>query len=184
MTQLILDVTCGTRSMWFDRDHPEVVYGDYRRETLVFSDRSHCSTDGKRTLIINPQVRLDFRRLPFRDETFYLIVFDPPHLKQAGPRSWMAGRYGKLQESWRVDLANGFRECFRVLRPHGTLVFKWAETQVKLSEILELLPMKPLFGNRAGRKAGTHWLVFLKPQTNEFPSPADAAIKKDQLDEA
>lgn len=160
---MILDVTCGTRSMWFDKSHPDTLYGDYRSETIVVSDGSHQSIDGKRTLIVDPQVRLDFRRLPFGDESFYLVIFDPPHLKQAGPKSWMAGRYGKLSKTWRDDLANGFRECLRVLRPHGTLVFKWAETQVKLSEVMELLPVPPLFGNRSGRKAGTHWLVFLKP---------------------
>lgn len=165
--QLILDVTCGTRSMWFDKCHPATLYGDYRSETIVVSDGSHQAIDGKRTLVVDPQVRIDFRRLPFPDETFYLVMFDPPHLRQAGALSWMKGRYGKLGPTWRDDLAKGFRECLRVLKPHGTLVFKWAETQVKLSEVLALAPIKPLFGNRSGRKAGTHWLVFLKPT----PSP-------------
>lgn len=171
--QLILDVTCGTRSMWFDRCHPETVYGDNRRETIIVSDGSHQAVDGKRTLVVDPQLQMDFRRLPFPDETFYLVCFDPPHLERAGPRSWMAGRYGRLRPQWRDDLAKGFRECFRVLRPHGTLVFKWAETQVKLSEVLALLPVRPLFGNRSGRKAGTHWLVFLKP----FALPQGASQK-------
>ncbi|MDR1520635.1 MAG: SAM-dependent methyltransferase, partial [Planctomycetota bacterium] len=47
----------------------------------------------------------------------------------------------------------------RVLQPLGTLVFKWAETQIKLADVLALAPHKPLFGNR---KKKTHWIVFQK----------------------
>jgi hypothetical protein len=42
-------------------------------------------------------------------------------------------------------------------------VFKWNETQVKVREVLALTPVQPLFGNTSGKKAGTHWIVFMKP---------------------
>lgn len=29
-------------------------------------------------------------------------------------------------------------------------------------EVLALTPHQPLFGNTSGKKAGTHWLVFMK----------------------
>ena len=77
----------------------------------------------------------------------------------------MAAKYGKLGPDWRDDLRAGFAECFRVLRPHGVLVFKWNETQVKVREVLALTPESPLFGNTSGRKAGTHWIVFMKQNT-------------------
>ena len=51
---------------------------------------------------------------------------------------------------------------FRVLHADGVLVFKWNETQVKVREVLALTPHAPLFGNTSGKKAGTHWLVFMK----------------------
>ena len=51
-----------------------------------------------------------------------------------------------------------------VLAADGVLVFKWNETQVKLGEVLACCPHQPLFGNTSGRKAGTHWLVFMKPR--------------------
>ena len=105
---------------------------------------------------------MDFRELPFADNTFRLVSFDPPHLTQAGPRSWLAAKYGKLGNDWREDLRAGFLECFRVLQPSGVLVFKWNETQVKLREILPLTPNKPLFGQVSGRNGMTHWLVFMK----------------------
>lgn len=164
MTPLVLDPCCGSRMWWFDKNNPNVLFGDRRHETLTVTDRSHGKADGQRTLRIEPDVITDFRRLQFSDDTFHLVAFDPPHLVRAGAKSWMAAKYGKLSDDWRQDLAQGFRECFRVLIPHGVLVFKWNETQVKIREILELCPVPPMFGNTSGRKAGTHWIVFMKPE--------------------
>ena len=148
--------------MWFDRADPRAVFGDQRRETITVTDRSHGRADGTRTLRIEPDAMMDFRALPFPNETFALVAFDPPHLVRAGPRSWLAAKYGKLSNDWRADLRQGFAECFRVLRPEGTLVFKWNETQVPLKEVLALTPEKPLFGQQTGRGMRTHWLVFMK----------------------
>lgn len=162
MSYHILDPCCGSRMMWFDRHNPGVLFGDKRIEEIVVSDRSHGKSDGTRAVSIQPDVQLDFRALPYVDDKFRLVVFDPPHLDRAGPNSWMAGKYGKLGAGWRDDLRAGFKECFRVLEPGGILVFKWSETQIKLSEVLALTPHRPLFGNASGRKSGTHWLVFMK----------------------
>lgn len=150
----VLDPCCGSRMWWFDRQHPDAIYGDQREE-------QHILCDG-RTLRIEPDVLLDFRSLPFPDGRFNLVAFDPPHLRHAGKTSWMAAKYGKLGEDWRDDLRQGFAECFRVLASDGVLVFKWNETQVKVREVLALTPEQPLFGNTSGKKAGTHWYVFMK----------------------
>lgn len=160
---LILDPCCGSKMMWFDSAHPDVVFGDRRSEILTVSDRSHGKQDGTRTLVIEPDALMDFRALPYPDSSFYLVAFDPPHLVRAGPKSWLAAKYGKLGKDWRADLRQGFEECLRVLKPHGTLVFKWNETQIKVREVLECAPLRPLFGNTAGKKNGTHWIVFMKP---------------------
>jgi len=149
--------------MYFDRQHPDVLFGDQRSEIIIVTDHSRGNASGQRTLIIDPDVLLDFRALPHPDESFYLVAYDPPHLINAGPRSWLAAKYGKLGNDWRDDLRAGFAECFRVLKPHGTLCFKWSETQVKLSEVLALTPHQPLFGNTSGKRMGTHWMVFMKP---------------------
>ena len=158
----ILDPCCGSRMMWFERNHPTVIFGDNRNETVVVPDRSHGKADGKRIIHIHPDVRLDFRALPFSDNLFRLVVFDPPHLVRAGKKSWLAAKYGKLGDNWQVDLKQGFVECFRVLEPGGILIFKWNETQIKLQEILLLTPQKPLFGHSSGKRATTHWLTFMK----------------------
>lgn len=158
----VLDPCCGSRMWWFDKSDSRALFGDRRSEILTVADRSHGRADGTRTLRIEPDVALDFRALPYPESSFHLVAFDPPHLVRAGAKSWMAAKYGKMGSNWRDDLRAGFRECFRVLRPHGVLVFKWNETQVKIREILELAPTSPLFGNTSGRKSGTHWIVFMK----------------------
>lgn len=162
MKQLVLDPCCGGRAMWFDRKDPRVVFADCRNEVLTVTDRSHGKTDGTRTLSIEPDSIIDFRAMPYSNDTFALVAFDPPHVVRAGPRSWLAARYGKLGKDWREDLRKGFLECFRVLRPDGVLVFKWNETQIKTAEVLALTGRRPLFGQVSGRKGMTHWLVFIK----------------------
>lgn len=149
--QRILDATCGSRMLWFDKENPDVIYMDNRQLTDILCDG--------RVLNIKPDVVADFRGMPFEDETFYLVVFDPPHLTKAGKESWLAKKYGVLSKNWQEDLRGGFRECMRVLKPNGVLIFKWNETQVPLKEVLSCFDQKPLFGNR---RAKTHWLVFMK----------------------
>lgn len=160
MEQKILDPCCGSRMMWFDRSNPSVVFGDKRRLETQLKDAS--SPGGQRTLRIEPDVLLDFTALPYADKSFKLVAFDPPHLVDAGPNSWLRAKYGVLSKDWRDDLRAGFSECFRVLDDHGVLVFKWNESQVKISEVLALVPQQPLFGHPTGRKGLTHWLVFMK----------------------
>jgi len=151
----ILDPCCGSKMFWFDREHRDVVFGDNRREV-------HKLCDG-RTLQINPDIDLDFRDMPFEDGSFKVVVFDPPHLRRAGADSWMAKKYGVLGEDWRNDIRMGFSECFRVLSADGVLIFKWAEVQIKTSEVLKLADHKPLFGHKSGLRSSTHWIVFMKP---------------------
>ena len=157
----VLDVCCGSRMMWFDKADPRALFGDQRRETIVVKDSSQAC--GHRTITVAPDVLHDFRELPYADGSFRLVAFDPPHLTQAAPKSWMRAKYGVLGPEWTADLRRGFAECFRVLEDGGVLVFKWSASHVPLREVLALTTHRPLFGNTSGKKAGTHWLVFLKP---------------------
>ena len=149
----ILDACCGSRMFWFDKNHKDVIYIDNRQLNTTLCDG--------RVLNVNPDVVMDFRDLAYDDNSFHLVVFDPPHLIKAGESSWLAKKYGKLNETWPFDIRQGFTECMRVLKPYGTLIFKWNEEQVSLKEVLDAIGYKPLFGNRnSGTK--THWLVFMK----------------------
>lgn len=147
----ILDACCGSRMFWFNRQHKDAIYMDKRELSTILCDG--------RKLEVKPDIIADFRNIPFEDESFYMVVFDPPHLVKIGENSWMAKKYGKLDSTWKDDLAQGFRECMRVLKPNGTLIFKWNEDQIKLSEILKAINYEPLFGDRRSK---THWLVFMK----------------------
>ncbi len=61
---LILDPCCGSRMMWFDRGHTDVIFGDRRRETLTVTDRSHGRKDGTRSLCIEPDAMIGMRGKP------------------------------------------------------------------------------------------------------------------------
>lgn len=152
----IIDVCCGSRMFWFDKQNPAVVFMDNRE-----LEQSLC--DGRK-LEIKPDLVADFRHIPYKDNSFCLAVFDPPHLLRAGKKSWLAAKYGKLGPEWRADLKAGFDECLRVLKPYGVLIFKWNETQIKLSEIMRIFGLRPLFGHKKNK---THFLVFMKEAENE-----------------
>ena len=113
-------------------------------------------------LEVEPDMQCDFRHLPFPDETFWHIVFDPPHLTWAGEKSWTRLKYGVLDAMWPDMIHDGFAECWRVLRTNGTLIFKWSTVQISLRDVLAAIGKKPLYGNRSGKHNNTHWLAFVK----------------------
>ena len=160
----VLDVCCGGRMFWFDKSDSRAVFVDNRVETHWLKDSSVKT--GQRKFSVSPNVRADFRSLPFPCDYFQTVVFDPPHFDTTGPQSWLRAKYGTLENDWRSMLRNGFSECFRVLVTGGTLIFKWNEYQIKVSEILKLTPVKPLIGHRSGKHSKTHWITFTKPNLN------------------
>jgi SAM-dependent methyltransferase len=160
--KFILDATAGYRMMWFNKKHPNCIYLDQRPE---------CE----------PDIVGDFRDLKqFKDETFNLIIFDPPFWiknKSAGAYG-MVRRFGYLEpETWQIDLKKGFQELWRVLKSHGILLFKWQNYQIASNDILKFAPTKPLLyqitadryrsGSRNTQKSGTDkvqtlWFCFMK----------------------
>lgn len=150
----ILDVCCGSKMFWFNKENPDVVFCDNRKVSEILCDG--------RKLVISPDVVADFKKLPFDDKSFYLVVFDPPHLLKVGSESWLAKKYGKLGNNWESELKQGFDECMRVLKENGILIFKWSEVDISVSEIIKLFDFEPLFGHKSGRLNKTHWLCFMK----------------------
>lgn len=155
MTKRVLDPCCGSKMFWFDKNNNDVVFCDNRKlETNL------C--DGRK-LIINPDIICDFTHLPFEDESFYHVVFDPPHMNTLGEKSWMALKYGTLKGlDWKPIIRDGFNECMRVLKPNGTLIFKWNEQDIPVSEILKVIGATPMYGHKSGKLQKTHWMAFMK----------------------
>ena len=147
----VLDACCGSRMFWFDKQNPDVIYADNRELETTLCDG--------RTLLIKPDIKMDFRNMPYDNNTFKVVVFDPPHLKNAGSGSWLAKKYGVLPKEWTVYLKQGFDECMRVLELNGLLIFKWNEDQIKTTDILKCFEKKPLLGDQRGK---TRWIVFMK----------------------
>jgi len=142
--------------MWFDKKHPNCIYLDQRPE---------CE----------PDIVGDFRDLKqFADETFRLIVFDPPHLLRSSPSEGgdLLMQFGCLRPStWESDLRKGFAELWRVLKPYGILIFKWTNHSLSSATILALAPTKPLFYQISSSKPTTKdknnriktlWFTFMK----------------------
>lgn len=145
---------------WFDKEDPRATFVDIRRETHSLPDSS--STGGFRELVIDPDYQADFRNLPFASNVFAAVIFDPPHFKRNGANGWLGLKYGTLSNDWKDVIREGFSECFRVLRPGGTLVFKWCADEITVSQILALTPHKPLVGHKSGKQQKTHWILFIK----------------------
>lgn len=156
----ILDACCGGKMFYFDKNDSRVLFQDIREiETEL------C--DGRR-FEVKPDVIGDFTNMKFEDNSFSMVVFDPPHLKYTGSKKecdgWQMTKYGNLGKDWKDTLSKGFKECFRVLKPGGFLIFKWNETDIKVKDILKLTTAKPIFGHISGKRANTHWICFMKEE--------------------
>lgn len=127
----ILDPACGSKMFWFDKNESHTTYTDIRKEILTMKDRKYT-----RKIIIDPDKVANFTDLPFDEEEFNLIVFDPPHLNKVGANSWLAKKYGQLdRNSWPTDIEKGFKDVFTHI------------------------PYKPILGDKRGH---TRWFVFIK----------------------
>lgn len=110
----VLDACCGTRSMWYDRADGRALFLDNRRESLAV-DVGTPGTIGRSAIVIDPNVVADFTALPFADESFHLVVFDPPHVQRHEALGAVTRRYGVLNGDWRqmLQLRRGLGEAHR-----------------------------------------------------------------------
>lgn len=151
LSKRVLDACCGSRMFWFDKQNPDVVFADNRELETTLCDG--------RTLLVKPDIKMDFRNMPYEDNSFKVVVFDPPHLIRAGEKSWLRQKYGVLPEDWSTYLKAGFDECMRVLETDGLLIFKWNDQQISFSKVLKVFGQNPLLGDQRGM---TRWVVFMK----------------------
>lgn len=157
--KFILDACCGPRMMWINKNHPNTIYIDVREEEKGFMDT-------RQNREIKPDIKADFRDLSmFKDGSFKLIVWDPPHLLGKNYRSRLTKTYGFLvADSWRSDFKNGFKELWRCLEDYGTLIFKFNDFNIPFKEVLKQFHTQPLFANTVSNKKGkkSKWFCFMK----------------------
>jgi hypothetical protein len=155
--KFILDACCGCKMMWFNKNHPNTLYIDIRKEPKGFIKGRNES--------INPDKIMDFRELEFKDKSFKLVAWDIPHLITLGETSKFKKFFGKLDKNdWKKDIEKGFKEIMRVLDDYGVLMLKFNDYEIPFKELLSIFPVEPLFGNvtNSRGKAQTKWFCFMK----------------------
>jgi len=153
--KLILDACCGGRHFWFNKTHPNALYMDIRSVSkgTISLQPNWC---------VEPDVIGDYRDMVFDDNSFKLVVWDIPH-KLKEDKGLITMKYGFLGDKWRDDILKGFNEIWRVLDIHGVLVFKYADLDISVREMLNVLPEEPLFGTRTKKGVNsTYWFTFMK----------------------
>jgi len=163
----ILDATTSIKGMWYQPDNDYTVFMDQRYEDIRMKKGI---SNGYILLRIHPDIIAKWAHLPFKNNSFDMIVFDPPHIiRNEGIKNGsITLKYGILHhQSWREVLRSAFVELFRVLRPEGTLILKWAESDINKDEVLKLAAYTPMFGSVTGNKNNTNWICFIKyPKLN------------------
>ena len=86
----ILDVACGGKMFYFDKSDKRVVFMDIRQVETHLCDG--------REFEVKPDIVGDFTKIPFGDNRFSMVIFDPPHLLRNTGKSKMADMYGSLNE--------------------------------------------------------------------------------------
>lgn len=154
----VLDLCCGSKMFYLDKNNPSVFFMDIRQEPLQkLSNGAYFE--------IKPDLIADFTSVPFSDETFSMVIFDPPHTF-CGQKSFLFKKYGTLKRRTYKDvISSGFKEAFRVLKPNGTLIFKWSDCNIALNDVLQLTNIRPLIKHSSfsqSKKAKTYFMVFIK----------------------
>lgn len=165
MEKQILDVTCGSRSIWFQKNEPHTIYCDIRSGEFDIDVKNITWGNGRihhKHMEVKPDIICSFTDLPFDNESFNLVVFDPPHIVDLPKSSWTFKAYGTLESGWQDMIRKGYEECMRVLKPNGVLVFKWSDVSISTREVINAIGAEPLFGHRSGKKMNTHWMCYMK----------------------
>lgn len=145
-------------------------------------DGGYTNSDLRRTTLYgaHPHIQASFECLPFPDNTFTLILYDPPFLVDrrsisghdyrrryfkdytVQEKSGYAGTPGNIGQkfgAWptrpalRKQLFRSFTELKRILHPDGQIIFKWTDSDASLKWALSLkngLEVERVFSRKSG----------------------------------
>jgi len=170
---MILDATAGNRVIWRLKNPPNVIFLDVETR-----------------LPRKPDIYADNRLMPFRNEVFDMIIFDPPF--SWGEEFGVYNRY--VNEKRRIEESKGTKpftyygadkyksrgelisaiyktqvELSRVLKSDGVLMLKWGEVDIPLTNVLTVfqgwMEMMRLYIDDPSQTAGktqTYWILLCK----------------------
>jgi len=152
--KLILDSSAGNRMMWSNKNPPLTVFMDKETRLRTPPDVFGC-----------------WESLPFRDNAFRCVIFDPPHKFNRRSGFWAdpesPNYYGAdiRREKLTSGIYHGTREFLRIAE---RLCFKWSDDEISLQRILSLFPKEWAETYRRGDdKIRVHgntmwWITFLR----------------------
>jgi len=159
-TPTILDATAGNRHIWTKKYPRGVVFLDIEPN-----------------LRISPDVIGDFTNMTmFEDESFNLVIFDPPFAKCGDmhnrPDEKYGSYWGSIDSTFHfLRLVNGgLKEIYRVLRPNGFMYLKFNDIHFSLEKLLlilkthfnELIRTSRKSQSGKGNESATYWILFQK----------------------
>ena len=153
--KIIIEACCGGRHKKIQKNNPNTVFMDIRaveRGTISLQP-NWC---------VEPDIVSSYTNMPFEDNSFNLINWDIPH-KLGKDKGIITMKYGHLDpENWKETTAQGFIECMRVLKKYGVLIFKFNDVSISFKEVLDLFPIRPLFGTPTKKGVNnTAFFVFM-----------------------
>jgi len=123
---MMLDASAGNRMLWSNKNPPNTVFLD------------------KNTLLkIPPDILGVWENLPFRDDVFDCVLFDPPHKFNRTSGFWAnpssPNYYGADISRTKLvtGIFHGTREFLRIAK---RLCFKWSDDEISLARVLSLFP--------------------------------------------
>ena len=157
----VLDATAGNRHMWGDNKH---------LDNVVFMDKEP-------NLRIPPDIIATWDDIPFPDDYFHCVIFDPPHVfsetsmynqdPQARPHgaNKIPGWYGAFK-SRREAVKQIYEAQIEFARVAPRMCFKWNEASMKLQNVLSLFTCWNIqfivSAPHRGKKPRTWWVKLVR----------------------
>jgi len=151
----IIDLCCWWRMFRYDKNNPLVHFMDIRK-------LPSWSIKSRPNFTVDPDEIWDFRNIQHPDNTFKVVIMDPPHLRSLWDKSWMAMKYWKVSRERKVDMELWFKEAMRVLQDRWILIFKRNDSEISVSEIVKIFPIKPSIWQRTWKNNKTIRLIYIK----------------------
>ena len=171
METMILDATCGSKSIyndWNDCDVDSWIGIDIRKGDFSYKNESDWT---KHVIIIKPTVLASLEYLPFKEKSFNVVIYDPPY--STIHWQWYEQKYGKAwgnkEATQKTIKAN--MEFNRVLIDGGLLILKTMPNEFERLKTLftNFKFILPIFINRLRGgfknpkvKTGALWAMGVK----------------------